>query len=74
MPWLAVPFAQASHRNGLSRKFSVMGIPCFVLLGSDGTVMTKSGRGLVSRDPQGAEYPWPDMTPDFSLMDYCTLL
>eukprot|EP00045_Choanoeca_perplexa_P001209 m.18388 g.18388 ORF g.18388 m.18388 type:complete len:166 (-) comp10800_c0_seq1:115-612(-) len=74
MPWLAVPFAQSSHRSGLSRKFSVMGIPTFVLLRPDGTLMTKSGRSVVSQDPRGANYPWAGMTPDFSIMDYCTLL
>ena len=60
MPWIAVPFAQDSHRSGLASEFGVTGIPCLVLLRPDGTTMTKSGRGLVERDPEGKTYPWPE--------------
>jgi hypothetical protein len=38
MPWLAVPYEKATIRTSLSRRHSVLGIPCLVILGPDGKV------------------------------------
>jgi len=38
--------------------FGVSGIPSFVIIDKDGSVITKDGRAAVSGDPTGAEFPW----------------
>lgn len=43
MPWLAVPYEEESLRSKLSGKFKVKGIPTFVMLGEDGSVITLDG-------------------------------
>merc|ERR1711907_477069 len=37
--------------------FGVQGIPSFVVLNSDGTVITTEGRGKVMSDPKGEKLP-----------------
>lgn len=58
MPWTALPFDQRDLKATLSSKFKVQGIPAFVILNADGTVITKDGRDAVSKDPTGEKYPW----------------
>uniref|UniRef100_A0A7S4GLY1 Thioredoxin domain-containing protein n=1 Tax=Oxyrrhis marina TaxID=2969 RepID=A0A7S4GLY1_OXYMA len=67
MPWLALPYADRSRKEQLSKKFKVQGIPSFVLLKSSGEVITLDGRSAVSEDPTGANFPW--LPEPFSLGD-----
>lgn len=52
MPWLSVPFPNLHKlliKDNLSGKYGVRGIPCLVILdGSDGTLVSKDGRGAYS--------------------------
>ena len=47
MKWLALPYGD-KHKNLLSNKFGVKGIPMFVVLNSKGEVITKNGRSEVT--------------------------
>jgi len=62
-PWVALPYANRDLKESLSKKFKVKGIPSFVILGSDGKVITKDGREAVSNDPVGEKFPWIPPTP-----------
>lgn len=48
MPWLALPF-EKEKKAELSSKYQVRGIPTLVILNSKGELITKNGRGDVSR-------------------------
>jgi nucleoredoxin len=58
MPWKALPFADRERKEALSTKFKVQGIPTFVILGTDGSIITKDGRSAVTADPKGEDFPW----------------
>lgn len=58
MPWLALPFADRDRKQKLSQQFRVTGIPCLVILGPDGQLITSEGVEDVSNDPEGANFPW----------------
>jgi nucleoredoxin len=58
MPWLALPFEDRSRKDTLSKKFKVKGIPSFVILSKDGSVITTDGRSEVMADPTGERFPW----------------
>jgi nucleoredoxin len=57
MPWLALPF-DSDKKQSLDKKFKVQGIPTIILLDSDGSVLNKDGRGAISNDPTGEDFPW----------------
>jgi len=57
-PWLALDYADRKGKEQLSTLFGVQGIPSFVIIGADGSVITKDGRAAVSGDPTGEEFPW----------------
>merc|ERR1719195_1012183 len=57
-PWIALDFADRKRKEQLSNKFGVSGIPSFVIIDKDGSVITKDGRSAVSGDPTGVEFPW----------------
>jgi nucleoredoxin len=57
-PWLALDFADRKAKEELSQRFGVSGIPSFVIIDADGSVMTKEGRSAVTSDPTGVEFPW----------------
>jgi len=57
MPWQALPFEKRAEKNTLSDMFGVSGIPSFVVLNSDGTVITTDGRSKVMNDPDGEKLP-----------------
>ena len=57
MPWAAFPFGDA-RRDALSQKFGVQGIPKFVVLKADGSVITEDGRGAVQNEGPGAVDKW----------------
>jgi len=62
-PWLAVPYDRRDLKDSLSKKYKVSGIPTFVILdGATGDVITKDGRGAVSEDPTGKDFPWKPPT------------
>jgi len=56
MPWLAVPYADRTAKNELSKCFGVEGIPSLVLLDKDFSVITKKGRASVMQDI--SEFPF----------------
>jgi nucleoredoxin len=62
MPWLALPYSDRKKKETLSKKFGVSGIPSVVILDADGKVITKDGRGALSEDPTGEEFPWKPKT------------
>merc|ERR1712072_1669069 len=57
MPWLALPYEKRDEKNTLSKAFGVEGIPSFVVLNPDGTVVTTDGRACVAKDPSGQNFP-----------------
>merc|ERR1712217_476980 len=57
MPWQSLPFAQRNEKELLSDMFGVQGIPSFVVLKPDGTVLTTDGRSKVMADPKGENLP-----------------
>jgi nucleoredoxin len=57
MPWQALPFEKREEKATLSDMFGVEGIPSFVVLNSDGTVITTDGRSKVMGDPKGETLP-----------------
>jgi len=62
MPWLALPYSDRQKKETLSKKFGVNGIPSVIILDADGNVITKDGRGALSEDPTGEEFPWKPKT------------
>jgi len=57
MPWQALPFEKRAEKGTLSDMFGVSGIPAFVVLNNDGTVITTDGRSKVMSDPKGEQLP-----------------
>lgn len=57
MPWQALPFEKREEKGTLSDMFGVEGIPSFVVLNSDGTIITTDGRTKVMNDPKGESLP-----------------
>merc|ERR1712216_7709 len=57
MPWQALPFEKRKEKGTLSDMFGVSGIPAFVVLNNDGTVITTDGRSKVMSDPKGDNLP-----------------
>merc|ERR1712039_418021 len=57
MPWLALPYAKRAEKELLSDTFGVQGIPSFVVLRPDGTVLSTDGRSKVMSDPKGENLP-----------------
>jgi len=58
MPWITLPFKD-KRINVLSEHFGVGGIPFFVVIDpATGKVITEEGRGAVTEDPEGADFPW----------------
>merc|ERR1712151_987045 len=57
MPWQALPYEKRKEKELLSDAFGVQGIPSFVVLNSDGTVITTEGRAKVMSDPKGDNLP-----------------
>lgn len=57
MPWSALPYEKRQEKELLSDTFGVSGIPSFVVINSDGTVITTEGRAKVMQDPKGHDLP-----------------
>ena len=57
MPWLALPFGDA-HKQGLSQKFEVNGIPKLVIIDGKGNLITGNGRGDVTNEGDSAFDGW----------------
>ena len=57
MPWLALPYGD-DHKQKLSSKFNVKGIPKLVIIAEDGKLITENGRGDVSSKGAGAFNQW----------------
>jgi thiol-disulfide isomerase/thioredoxin len=57
MPWLALPFGD-DHKQELSKKFKVSGIPKLVIVDEKGNLITGNGRGDVSSKGEDAFDGW----------------
>merc|ERR1711972_164914 len=57
MPWLALPYDKRKEKEDLSKAFGVKGIPSFVIINPDGTVITEDGRSKAMKDPEGKDFP-----------------
>merc|ERR1712151_1257716 len=57
MPWQALPYEKRKEKEELSDAFGVQGIPSFVVINPDGTVITTEGRAKVMSDPKGENLP-----------------
>jgi len=57
-PWLALDFGDSKRKDQLNKHFGVQGIPSFVIIDKDGSVITKNGTSAVKSDPTGKEFPW----------------
>jgi len=57
MPWQALPYEKREEKAALSDAFGVSGIPAFVVLNNDGTLITTDGRSKVMGDPKGEHLP-----------------
>jgi thiol-disulfide isomerase/thioredoxin len=62
MPWLALPFEDATRRQSLKKHYQVTSIPKLVLLDPNGDVISKEGRKLVLRHPSA--FPWLGVDPN----------
>eukprot|EP00042_Codosiga_hollandica_P051749 m.640835 g.640835 ORF g.640835 m.640835 type:complete len:401 (-) comp58344_c2_seq6:227-1429(-) len=58
MPWLSLDADADARKLALSKYFEVEGIPTLVLLDPSLKVVTLEGRGVVTSDPDGQEFPW----------------
>merc|ERR1719327_403535 len=57
MPWQALPYEKRAEKSSLSDAFGVSGIPAFVVLNNDGTLITTDGRSKVMQDPKAENLP-----------------
>jgi len=57
-PWLALSYEDRKLKEELSTFFGVNGIPSLCIVSPEGEIITKEGRGAVSGDPTGTEFPW----------------
>ncbi len=59
MPWLAVPFGERSLARRLALRHGILGIPALILVhGPTGELISKNGRSILERDPEGRGFPW----------------
>ncbi|ERL85769.1 nucleoredoxin [Dendroctonus ponderosae] len=58
MPWLSIPFQQASVRAELAQLYGIRGIPTLLLLDSNGHVITMDARSEIVEDPLAQNFPW----------------
>jgi thiol-disulfide isomerase/thioredoxin len=58
MSWLAVPHEAEDVKCRLTKKYCVDSVPTLVILGPDGSIITKKGREKLYGDPNGLLFPW----------------
>eukprot|EP00670_Eutreptiella_braarudii_P005644 CAMPEP_0174280818 /NCGR_PEP_ID=MMETSP0809-20121228/1127_1 /TAXON_ID=73025 ORGANISM="Eutreptiella gymnastica-like, Strain CCMP1594" /NCGR_SAMPLE_ID=MMETSP0809 /ASSEMBLY_ACC=CAM_ASM_000658 /LENGTH=415 /DNA_ID=CAMNT_0015373957 /DNA_START=38 /DNA_END=1285 /DNA_ORIENTATION=+ len=58
MPWIALPYEDRKRKETLSNLCGVSGIPSFVIIDKDGSIITTNGRGIPEMDPEGKQFPW----------------
>ncbi len=57
MPWLAIPY-ESEKRDGLVSDLNVQGIPKLIIFNSKGEIITRNGRGFVSKFGTQAPEKW----------------
>lgn len=57
MQWPAVPFGDPAAK-AIKQHFAIRGIPTLVILGADGKVISRNGRGDIGRLKDGALAEW----------------
>ena len=55
MPWIALPYEDRKRKETLSNLCGVSGIPSFVIIDKDGSIITTNGRGIPEMDPEGKQ-------------------
>lgn len=65
MPFLAVPFEEASHSKALKEKLRVFGIPRLIIFDNEGKILSQNARWDVVMLGEGAVKAWksPDYKP-----------
>ncbi|XP_030845401.1 tryparedoxin-like [Strongylocentrotus purpuratus] len=59
MPWLSLPYVDRERKGKLGTKFSVEGIPTFIIIDSKtGAIVCSKARDEVMDDPEGDDFPW----------------
>ncbi len=60
MPWLTLDFKDRKNKEELGKKFSVTGIPTFILIDADsGDVICADARDQIqNEDANGENFPW----------------
>lgn len=51
MPWLSIPWQQATVRAELAQLYAIRGIPTLLLLDSNGHIITMDARAEMAEDP-----------------------
>ena len=69
MKWYTMAF-KSPAADALKKKYEVSGIPSFVLLKSNGELLTKSGRALVTSGVDAKDLAHPDVTMDVEIEEY----
>ncbi|KAL3089533.1 hypothetical protein niasHS_006917 [Heterodera schachtii] len=56
MPWLAFPYGDEKLIQKIARAYDICGIPSFILVDENFSLLTRNGRSVCLSDPHG--YPW----------------
>uniref|UniRef100_A0A183C376 Metalloendopeptidase n=1 Tax=Globodera pallida TaxID=36090 RepID=A0A183C376_GLOPA len=56
MPWLALPYGDEKFNQKIAKAYDICGIPSFILVDDDFSLITRNGRSVCLSDPHG--YPW----------------
>uniref|UniRef100_A0A914HD74 Thioredoxin domain-containing protein n=1 Tax=Globodera rostochiensis TaxID=31243 RepID=A0A914HD74_GLORO len=56
MPWLALPYGNEKFNQKIAKAYDICGIPSFILVDDDFSLITRNGRSVCLSDPHG--YPW----------------
>jgi len=70
MPWYSIPYEDNEKKKDLSQHFGIEGIPTLVFLDENLEVISSNGRGIISKDKNGDNFPWPPQPVEE--LDDCT--
>ena len=58
MPWLAIPFSEATLRSNLESIYDVHGIPTVIMLDPQGNVINTNAKSMIEATPDA--FPWKE--------------
>ncbi|PRP82904.1 hypothetical protein PROFUN_06681 [Planoprotostelium fungivorum] len=61
MPWMAIPYSDENLRTDLMQRFSVRTIPTLIVLGRDGSIITRDARNQVASLGPKAYSVWEEL-------------